>query len=191
MTSGNLTVERLVAGHRDFVAFVERRVGSRAEAEDIVQAAFVRGLQHGGSVNEENAVTWFYRVLRNAIVDYYRKQASSSRVLEAFAAEPDPSPEVRAEVCACINGLLGELKPEYRDALRIVDVEDGALADLAAQSGITAENAAVRIHRARKALRKKVEEACGTCSVHGCLDCQCGQPGAGPGRVSCGDGRRE
>lgn len=176
MTPGNLTVERLVASHRDFVAFVERRVGLRAEAEDIVQAAFVRGLQHADSVNEVNAVTWFYRVLRNAIIDHYRKQASTSRALEAYAAEPDPSPEVRAEVCACIHGLLAEIKPEYREALRIVDMEDGALSDLAAQSSITPENAAVRVHRARKALRKKVEQACGTCCAHGCFDCQCERP---------------
>ena len=47
------------------------------------------------------------------------------------------------------------LKPEYRDALRVVDLEDGKLSDLAEQSGITAENAAVRVHRARKALRRR------------------------------------
>jgi RNA polymerase sigma-70 factor (ECF subfamily) len=174
MTNGNLTVEKLVGAHRDFVAFVERRVGSRAVAEDIVQAAFVRGIEHGESVNEEKAVAWFYRVLRNAIVDHYRRQASSARALESLALEPEPTPEVKAEVCACVTGLLDELKPEYRDALRIVDMEDGALADLASQGGITAENAAVRVHRARKALRKKVVEACGTCCTHGCFDCTCG-----------------
>ena len=69
------------------------------------------------------------------------------------------------------------LKPEYRDALRIVDVEEGKLKDLAQQSGITAENAAVRIHRARAALRRRIEQACGTCAVHGCVDCSCGSAG--------------
>ena len=40
-------IERLVAGHRDFLAFLERRVESRAVAEDILQAAFTKGLEHG------------------------------------------------------------------------------------------------------------------------------------------------
>jgi RNA polymerase sigma-70 factor (ECF subfamily) len=29
------------------------------------------------------------------------------------------------------------------------------------------------VHRARKALRRKVEQACGTCAEHGCFDCHC------------------
>jgi RNA polymerase sigma-70 factor (ECF subfamily) len=57
--------------------------------------------------------------------------------------------------------------------LRIMDLEEGALSDLAHQAGITAENAAVRVHRARKAFRRQVERSCGTCAEHGCLDCQC------------------
>ena len=65
------------------------------------------------------------------------------------------------------------MKPEYRDALRIVDLDDGPLSELAAASGITAENAAVRVHRARKALRQQVQKACGTCADHGCFDCHC------------------
>jgi RNA polymerase sigma-70 factor (ECF subfamily) len=57
--------------------------------------------------------------------------------------------------------------------LRIMDLEEGALSDLAHQAGITAENAAVRVHRARKALRRQVERSCGTCAEHGCLNCHC------------------
>jgi RNA polymerase sigma-70 factor (ECF subfamily) len=57
--------------------------------------------------------------------------------------------------------------------LRVVDLEDGKLSDLAQQASITEENAAVRVHRARKALRRQVEQACGTCAEHGCIDCHC------------------
>jgi RNA polymerase sigma-70 factor (ECF subfamily) len=39
------------------------------------------------------------------------------------------------------------------------------------------------VHRARAALRRRIEQACGTCSVHGCLDCSCekadGEPCSG------------
>ena len=37
-------IDVLVANHRDFLRFVERRVGDRATAEEIVQDAFVRSL---------------------------------------------------------------------------------------------------------------------------------------------------
>ena len=170
-------IEQLVSGHREFLAFLERRVESRAVAEDILQAAFTRGLERGSVVQEEKVVAWFYRVLRNAVVDHYRQRATASRALEAWGREfPDTQPpeaELRQEICQCLSGLLGTLKPEYRDALQIVDVEEGTLKDLAQRSGITAENAAVRVHRARAALRRQIEKACGTCAIHGCVDCSC------------------
>lgn len=170
-------ITQLVKGHREFLAFLERRVESRAVAEDTLQAAFTRGLERGGDVQDEKVVAWFYRVLRNAVIDHYRQRSSTARAMEAWGREfPDvqePEAELRREICHCVSGLLETLKPEYREALRIVDLEEGKLKDLAQQSGITAENAAVRVHRARAALRRRIEQACGTCSVHGCLDCSC------------------
>ena len=174
-------VAQLVAGHRDFLAFLERRVESRAAAEDILQSAFARGLERGAGVEDEKVVAWFYRVLRNAVIDHYRQRSSAERAMEAWGrdfSESQPAPELREEICQCVVGLLAGLKPEYREALRIVDLEDGKLNALAEQSGISAENAAVRIHRARKALRRQVEMACGSCAEHGCLDCRCKKAGS-------------
>ena len=170
-------IARLVEAHREFLAFLERRVESRATAEDILQAAFARGLERGAGVQDEKVVAWFYRVLRNSLIDHYRRRSTSARAMEAWGrefAENQSAPvELRDEICRCVSTLLETLKPEYRDALRIMDLEEGALSDLAHQAGISAENAAVRVHRARRALRRQVERSCGTCAEHGCLDCHC------------------
>src|SRR5436190_6310187 len=57
----------LVENHARFLAFLERRVGSRDAAQEILQEAFVRSLSRGGSLrDDESAVAWFYRLLRNA-----------------------------------------------------------------------------------------------------------------------------
>ena len=70
-------VRALVDNHREFLAFLERRVGSRALAEDILQDAFVRGAREArrACASEESAVAWFYRVLRNAVIDHHRRRA--------------------------------------------------------------------------------------------------------------------
>jgi RNA polymerase sigma-70 factor, ECF subfamily len=171
-------VQRLVDSHRQFLAFLQARVESRETAEDILQSAFIRGLERGAEVrDEESAVAWFYKVLRNAVIDHYRHRASTERATEKWGRElvthEIPDDRLREEICQCVSGLLDTLKPEYREALQIVDLEDGSLNDLAAKAGITSGNAAVRVHRAREALRKEVRIACGTCADHGCLDCQC------------------
>ena len=89
-----------------------------------------------------------------------------------------PEADLKQEICQCVSGLLETLKPDYQAALRVIDLEERSLNDLAKQAGITAGNAAVRVHRAREALRKQVRTACGSCAEHGCLDCHCKPKGA-------------
>ena len=171
-------MDKLVANHRDFLAFLERRVGSKSAAEDILQEAFVRGLSRQASIqNEESAVAWFYRVLRNAVVDYRRRQSSAHRGLDAFSAElqalETPNAEVNTAICRCVVELAQTLKPEYADALHRVEVDGLLVKDYAEQVGISSGNAAVRVFRAREALRRQLARSCGTCAEHGCLDCTC------------------
>jgi RNA polymerase sigma factor (sigma-70 family) len=170
-------VRVLVENHRAFLRFLEKRVRSREAAEDILQDAFGKALGKAGSLRKgESAVAWFYRLLRNAVVDHYRRRASADRAIEGFAREledPSEGTETRHEVCECVGRLAGTLKPEYADALRQIEVAGVAVKDYAATQGISAGNAAVRVHRAREALRKQVVRSCGTCAEHGCLDCHC------------------
>ena len=169
-------IDQLVANHREFLGFVERRIGNRALAEEIVQDAFVRSLDRGDEIRE-SVVGWFYRVLRNAVIDSQRRQAVADRRLDQFAAELETSgdggEELAGVVCRCVAQLADTLKPEYADALRRIEVEGVAVKDYADAAGISANNAGVRIFRARDALRKQVARACGTCAEHGCLDCTC------------------
>lgn len=170
----------LVENHRAFLAFLERRVGSRELAEDILQEAFTRGLDKAGTLrDEESALAWFYRALRNAVIDHYRRDDARRRGLEGFAAElasAEVPQETANAVCKCVLSLAETLKPEYAEAIRRIDVDGLAVKDFAAEAGLTANNAGVRVFRAREALRRQVARSCGTCAEHGCLDCTCGAP---------------
>jgi RNA polymerase sigma factor (sigma-70 family) len=169
----------LVANHARFLAFLERRVGSREVAQEILQDAFVRGIAHGGGLrSDESAVAWFYRLLRNALVDHHRRADSERRGLAALSEEARAGDEPRDEelvetICACVASLVDTLKPEYATAIRRVELGDESLQDYARAADITPGNAAVRLFRARQALRRRVEESCGTCAEHGCYRCEC------------------
>lgn len=87
-------LQRLLQSRRRFLDFLERRVESKADAEDILQAAFVRGIERGGDLrDEESAVAWFYRLLRNAVIDHYRQKASATRVVEEWTEGLDDVPD--------------------------------------------------------------------------------------------------
>src|SRR5918994_4280928 len=80
----------LVDNHRRFLAFLQRRVPSREIAEDILQDAFVRGITKAPPMQDsESIVAWFYRVLRNAIIDHHRHAGAEERAHAQLLAETD------------------------------------------------------------------------------------------------------
>ena len=176
--TGGDVVDALLQNHRAFLAYLTRRVGDRALAEDILQDGFAKALARPDQVpGDEALVPWFYRTLRNAAIDRFRRQGATDRALEAFARELEtvetPPDEARHEICQCISRLATTLKPDYADALQAIEVEGLPVKAYAERKGLTAGNAAVRVFRAREALKRRVVESCGTCAEHGCLNCTC------------------
>ncbi len=172
----------LVSNRRAFLSVLEKRVGKRDVAEDLLQDAFARSLEKVPLEAGESATAWFYRVLRNAVIDHYRRGGASERALAGVARELDdfrePDLDERNAVCRCVERLSTTLKEEYAQALRRIDVEGVAVQDYAREAGITPNNAGVRVFRARQALRKRVVHWCGSCAERGCIDCTCGEPGS-------------
>ncbi len=172
----------LVENHRAFLRFLERKTGERAAAEDILQEAFAKVVAHPEHVptDGEALVPWFYRTLRNATIDQFRRRGVRERALAAFATEMEnserPDTEMRAEICNCVSRLAATLKPDYAAILQAVDINGQSVKDFAAANGLTATNAGVRAFRAREALRTRLRESCGTCADHGCLNCTCKTP---------------
>ena len=68
---------------------------------------------------DEQLVPWFYRTLRNAAIDQFRRRGAADRAYQAFARELEthetPAQDMEAEICACVSRLAGTLKPEYAE----------------------------------------------------------------------------
>ena len=168
----------LLANLGAFQGFARRRLGDDQLAADAVQESLLRALKSGRSLShDENLLAWFYRILRNVLTDLHRRRTVQVKGLERFAEELAISAEGEADVeqttCGCFRGLLPTLRPEYAQVLQLADL-DGQPADLVAKEvGITRNNLKVRLHRARRQLRERLEQTCQLCAKHGCLDCQC------------------
>ena len=88
-------VRTLVESHREFLRFLERKVGSRAFAEDIPQDAFVRGIGRIDSLrDDESATAWFYGTLRNVVA--FAEEASITH-REQRGRAPLPRPRGSAQ----------------------------------------------------------------------------------------------
>jgi len=181
-TEWQAILQQLLARESDFRAFLRRRLSDEALAEDVLQQSLMRAVEHHHVLPDtENVVGWFYRILRNAVVDTYRSRAADVRKTDALLQElvtagEDQTPaldELRPTVCACLHRLLPTIRPAYAELLRRIDLQGESPASVAQDLRVTPNNLTVRLHRARQALRAGLEQSCGLCTRHGCFNCTC------------------
>jgi RNA polymerase sigma-70 factor (ECF subfamily) len=157
-----------------FVRMARSRVATEADAEDVVQRAMLRAAERAAQIADgAQARAWFYRILRRTIVDHHRSMRK-----EECCETPDelPAPEAerpRASACSCAERLIADLRPAYAEALRRVYYEGHDPAAIAADTGVTLASLYVRLHRARHALRERVQGYCGVSSIQPCQECHC------------------
>ena len=167
----------LLAARDRLLAYVRSRIADADLAEDVLQDSLLKALRAAPELKDEaRLVPWFYRVLQNAIVDAYRRRGvERSRItgLERADAVEAPAPEDETVLCECLRRLVPSLKPEYAELVTALELNGEAPEAAAGRLGITPNNLKVRRHRARQALRRRLEETCRVCAEHHCLDCTC------------------
>jgi RNA polymerase sigma factor (sigma-70 family) len=172
--------EQLLTSREKFLSFVQTRVSDHILAEDILQDSFLKALQRAPDLRDhDRLVPWFYRILRNAIIDAYRHQGVERKYTTEIAADEMPAAEMEemtalcaTALCACFYDLLPTLKSEYRELIQS-ELNEEKQESVASCLGISPSTLKVRRHRARQALRRRLEETCRMCATHGCLDCAC------------------
>ena len=177
-------IDVLVAQRAEFHRFLTARVGSDTEAEDLLQQSLLRALKNGDSLRRrERAVAWFFRILRNAVVDHYRQKAAERQRADRLWLEmraagetfAKPPKEWDAAVCACFRGLLPTLKPRYAELIRRIDLNGESKATVSRELKIKPGTLDVALHRARYSLRKRLQIFCGACTREKCLECFCAE----------------
>lgn len=168
----------LLANLAAFQSFARGRLRDDALAADAVQESLLRALQAEEKLShDENLLAWFYRILRNVLHDLHRGRARQETALKGFtehlAATAEEDRALENVACRCFRDLLPALRPEYARVIELVDLRGEPQESAAGQLGLSRNNLKVRLHRARRQLRERLEQTCRTCSTHGCLDCTC------------------
>jgi RNA polymerase sigma-70 factor (ECF subfamily) len=168
----------LVGERGRFVRLARLRLGSESDADDVVQTALMRASERAGSLEDPaQARSWFYRILRNAVVDHHRTARRDPMrdpaSTDAADVESEDAPLGVPTPCACSVRLLGELRPAYAEVIRRIDVDGEDPRTVAQALGISPGNLHVRLHRARRVLCDDVRHYCGVESHRPCLDCGC------------------
>jgi RNA polymerase sigma-70 factor (ECF subfamily) len=174
MAAGALAI--IVAQRERALASAARRLGSREAARDVLQLALLKAIEGLESLRrQESIVAWFHRIVANVAIDHQRHGEAYRRALErmaAYGAETEAATGGEGR-CECLDEVLPTLRPAYAAMLRRVDLEERSLEEVARQDGITTTNARVRLHRARRALRRSWMHVCGGPPLERCAPCPC------------------
>lgn len=171
------TIENhLLENVNEYLGFARKRLRDPELAADAVQESMLKALRAEAQIQDgEKTKAWFYRILRRTIIDIYRRRGARDRALAELERELNAPPDAEEErmVCACMERLLPSMTPQYADLIRQLDLNEARPDDVAASLRISKNNLNVRIHRARRQLKRRLEETCRVCAKHGCLDCHC------------------
>ncbi len=174
------TLETILLDERaKLLAFVRKKISDPELAEDVLQDSLLKAVGAAPDLqNKERIIPWFYRILNNAIIDTYRHHEVETRYLETYGPREAVvvEPEDEATLCACFRALLPTLPADYAELIETLELNEGDPAEVAERLQITRNNLKVRRHRARQALRQRLEQTCRVCATHGCLDCTCESP---------------
>ena len=159
----------------DQVYRVARRlVGSREEAEDLVQETYARAFRSWRSFTPgTNMRAWLLRILTNLNVDRGRRIQRSpqtqpleegdyylaNKVASAAGEEALEQEQVVERMSQdSIVHALAEIQPQFRDVVVLVDIGDFTYADAAQILDVPIGTVMSRLHRGRRALKQKLAE---------------------------------
>ncbi|MEI7613735.1 MAG: RNA polymerase sigma factor SigZ [Betaproteobacteria bacterium] len=141
--------------------FVAHRLGNTAEADDLLQEVFLKGLLQGKafcSLNHPRA--WLFHVARNLLVDHLRLSREQVPLPDDLCAEAESSFEPVDILTHCLPRILSELAPEDREAITLCDLNGLSQQAYATRLGLSLPAAKSRVQRARQRLQSQLVKAC-------------------------------
>lgn len=142
------------------VGFAQRMLGSRADAEDVVQDVFLKVWEQAPSWRPRAAFsTWLYRVLYNACLDHKRKVVPFAAVEMEQIEDSAPSPASQCEQSQQVRQVQKALAvlPERQRAALVLSYYDELSNQAAAEvMGVALGAFQQLLFRARQALREKM-----------------------------------
>jgi len=165
-------LREVLSRHADplFAGVILPRVGSRADAEDILRETLLRAVEAlpGFTWQGTGLWPWLRRIALNLVADHGRRLQAGRRLEDAYGAEVQTLPpriEAGAEaalieaeerrICMEQLGLaLGRINERYRKAIQLRILEDRSREESAEALGVSVATFDVVLHRALAALRR-------------------------------------
>ncbi len=162
--------EQLVYRHQDrLVHSLELTTGSRDDALEIAQHAFVSAWKHLGTFRSEAGFySWLYRIARNCAITHHRRNRLPTVSLDSIAEsrgfdtadhdhQPSPSHQMeRDDDLQLLRQAMSQIPEEFREALILKEIDGLSYEEIAGLLEIPMGTVRSRIFRARQELADRM-----------------------------------
>jgi RNA polymerase sigma factor (sigma-70 family) len=172
------TFEEIWRAHAKQILRVTQRItNNREDAEDALQDSFLRAYVYLPNFDGRSSIaTWLTRIAINSALMILRKRAGTPQVsiddggsvaLDApsiHPVDPSPSPEAQyteLEQQEIVRSAVGTLRPSIRMPLQLQALEERSVKETAETMGLSITATKSRIHHAKTALRKALQQKLG------------------------------
>ncbi len=143
-------------------AFIRRRVGDDATADDLVQDTLLKVYRSRASLRDGQRIeAWLYRIARTTIIDHYRRRRPTEELPASLSADGVEEVEnFRTAVLVSMRRFLEELPEAYREPVRLAELEGMPLAKVALRMDLSLTAVKSRVQRGRAMLKRKLQDCC-------------------------------
>jgi RNA polymerase sigma-70 factor (ECF subfamily) len=139
---------------RAVLAYALRRTQTRADAEDVLIETFTVCWRRINDVPDgDAALAWLYAVASRVLANHRRGETRRLRLVARVATDRSAMKRVESANDSVLAEAMAQLKADEAEILRLAAWEELRPAEIAVVLGCSPNAAAVRLHRARRALR--------------------------------------
>lgn len=146
---------------KELLGFIRKRIGDAETSKDILSDILMKVYDHCEKVPEvRNVRAWLYRITKNAIAEYFRKNQKFSSIENASETSQEWENDLEQQIAKCIRPLIGLLPQMYGQPLIKSDLEGIPQQQIADEMGLSLSALKSRVQRGREKLRLQLNECC-------------------------------
>ncbi|KJS84397.1 MAG: hypothetical protein JM58_11185 [Peptococcaceae bacterium BICA1-8] len=154
----NVIWEKYSAG---LFKYILKHVNNQYDAEDLLQEVFLKIHKNIKNGRNENIQAWVYKIARNTVIDYYRKNGKFN--FSEFTDDISSVNEDRGvtdEIIECLLSMTNDLPDKYKQALLLTQLGGMTQKEMAEEKNLSSSGAKSRVQRARQKLKTMFTDCC-------------------------------
>jgi RNA polymerase sigma-70 factor (ECF subfamily) len=148
---------------KELTAFVKARLFDKSLASDIMQEVAIKIYKNKDQLSSiENIRAWLYRVTRNTLIDFYKKNKKTicEKLYEIDLTITNDKNETDDLNSCLIKMMSSSLDESDNKILNLSIIEQYSLKEISSKLGLTIDGTKTKLKRAKKRLSSKFFTCC-------------------------------